>query len=154
MSGTTLGGVKRLNLIPQASVCTAQTDVTSSTTLVDVTGLKATVLAGQKYVFRAHITGTAGASGGAKIALGGTATATSVSYTGVNSNGTTGNARTTTTTLGAAVGGANAIITDMTLEGAIVVATSGTLTVQIAQNTSNGTTTSAYVNSDFIVTKV
>lgn len=139
-----------------SKVCTAQVDVTSSTTLVNVTGLAVALTAGATYNFRARITGTAGASGGAKVAMvaSNSLTATSVSYTAWNYNAGTINAVTSTTTLGTAVGGANAVITDIIIEGSIVVAVAGTLNVQIAQNTSNGTATSAYINSNLTVNRV
>lgn len=137
-----------------AKVSTAQVDRASSTTLTNITGLSVNVIAGATYNFRARIAGTATANGGAKFAIGGTCTATSVSYTGTNNNGTTTNAATTTTTLGNAVGAATAVLTHATIEGSIVVNAAGTLTVQIAQNASHADTTSAYVNSNFTVTRV
>jgi hypothetical protein len=141
-------------IFTDAKASTAQVDRVSSTTLTNITGLSVNVLAGATYIFEAYITGTSTANGGAKFAIGGTATATSVSYTGSNLNGTTSNARSTTTTLGNAVGASTAVFTNGNITGAIVVATAGTLTVQIAQNASHADTTSAYINSSFLVTRV
>lgn len=139
-----------------AKVCTAQVDRTSSTTLTTVTGCSVALLAAGKYIFEAHITGTATANGGAKAAIAGdgTLSATSFSCTGTNFNGTTTNATSTTTTLGTAVGASTAVLTDLYLEGAIVVNAAGTLNLQIAQNASHADTTSAYVNSWLKVTRV
>lgn len=137
-----------------AKVCTAQVDRATSTTLTNITGLSIDVVAGATYNFVSRISGTATASGGAKFAIGGTCTATSISYTGVNFNGTTTNARSTTTTLGNAVGASTAVLTDATIYGSIVVNKGGTLTVQIAQNASHSDTTSAYVNSNLTATRV
>ena len=125
-----------------AKVSTAQVDRTSSTTLTNITGLSVNVIAGATYNFVARVVGTSTINGGAKFAIGGTATATSVSYTGKNYNGTTTNASTTTTTLGNAVGASTAVFTDALIFGSIVVNAAGTLTVQIAQNASHVDTTS------------
>lgn len=138
----------------QASRCTTQTDYTSNTTLGNVTGLTATVLAAGVYAFEAYIAGTATANGGMKLAIGGTATATSISVTGQNSNANTSNAHTTVTALATAVSGATAVFTDGTIRGTIVVNAAGTLTVQAAQNASSVDTSSVYVNSHFIVTRI
>lgn len=138
------------------SICTAQVDRTSSTTLTNVTGCSAPLVAGGKYIFEARITGTATANGGAKAAIAGdgTMTATNFSATASNCNGTTANARTTTTTLGNAIGAATAVMTDIIILGALTVNVGGTLNLQIAQNVSHADTTSAYVNSYLKVTRV
>lgn len=139
-----------------ASRCTTQTDVATSTVLVAVTGLSAALAAAGVYSVYCHISGTAGASGGAKVALanGDTLTATSISYTGYNNNAGTANAVTTTTTLGNAVGASTAVMTDIVIVGCIVVNAAGTLVVQIAQNASDAATTSAKVNSFMTVTRI
>jgi len=130
-----------------------QFDKTSSTTLGDVTDLSVTVEAGRKYKFSAALDITTGGGGG-KVAIGGTATATSVAYTGKyidNSGGTViiyGRA----TSLGTAVAG-SALGTSviMEVEGSIVVNAAGTLTLQFAQNTSNGAPSSVLVGSTFTI---
>lgn len=137
-----------------ATISTAQVDRASSTVLTNITGLTANVVSGGTYLFEAYITGTATANGGAKFAINGTATATSVSYTGSNLNGTTNNATTTTIILGNAVGASTAVLTNATIRGAIVVNAGGTLNVQIAQNASHADTTSAYINSYFLIMRV
>lgn len=134
--------------------CTTQTNYTASTTLANVTGMSVNVLAAGVYGFRAYIAGTATANGGLKLAISGTATATSISYTGTHKNNATTNASTTTTTLGDAVGAATAVFTDGFIEGTIVVNAAGTLTVQAAQNASHADTSSVYVNSYFLVTRI
>lgn len=130
-----------------------QFDKTSSTTLGDVTDLSVTVEAVRKYKFSAFLDVTTGGGGG-KVAIGGTATATSVAYTGKyidNSGGTViiyGRA----TSLGTAVAG-SALGTSviMEVEGTIVVNAAGTLTVQFAQNASSGSTSSVLVGSSFTI---
>lgn len=157
MAGVTLGGLFResKNLI-SAKVSTAQIDRNSSTTLANITGLAVPVVNGAKYIFRAKITGVSTVNGGAKFAIGTSDNLTATSFTcfGRNFNANTSNASSSTTTLGAAVGAATAVFSEATLEGAIVVATAGTLTVQIAQNVSHADTTSAFVNSTFEVVRV
>lgn len=137
--------------------CTTQFDAVTGTTgatLTDVVGLTVDVLAAGVYAFDVYIAGTATANSGAKFAIGGTATATSISYTGAHNNGTTPNARTTTTTKGNAVGAATAVLTDATISGTIVVNAAGTLTVQAAQNAAHADTTSVYVNSHMVLTRI
>ena len=131
-----------------------QFDKTTDTTLANVTGLTATLLASGTYVFRARLTTTAGAAGGMKCAISGTVTPTSIAYSGWNYNGTTVNAVSKTTTLGNAVGAATAVTTDFIIEGTIVVTTGGTITVQMAQNASDGTASSVLVNSSFKVERI
>lgn len=158
ITGGTISGATITNSISSATNkrVTAQTDVTASTTLVTVTGLSVSLVAGGTYILESYLPATAGASGGAKVAFGtsDTLTATSISYTGKNFNGTTLNANTTTTTLGNAVGAATAVTTDLMLNGTIVVNAAGTLTVQIAQNASNATPTSALVNGYLRATRI
>lgn len=137
--------------------CTAQIDATSGTTgttLTNVTGMSVNVLAAGVYTIEAYISGVGTANSGMKLAIGGTATATTISYNGKNYDGTTLNANSTTTTLGNAVGGATAAFTDGVILGTIVVANAGTLTVQFAQNASHADTTSVYVNSYMKVTRI
>lgn len=137
-----------------AKVSTAQLDRATSTVLTNIPGLSVNVVAGATYLFRAHIAGVGTANGGAKFAIGGTATATSITYTGRHMNAATTNAQTNTQTLGNAVGASTAVFTDGYIEGAIVVNAAGTLTVQLAQNASHADITSALINSDFHVVRV
>lgn len=139
-----------------AKVCTTQVDRAESTTLTNVTGCSVALKAAGKYIFKAHITGVATANGGAKAAIAGdgTLSATSFTCTGTNFDTTTTNAQSTTTTLGTAVGAATAAMTDMYLDGSIVVNAAGVLSLQIAQNASHVDTTSAYANSTLEVIRV
>lgn len=141
----------------QLSVPSAQFDATSGTTgttLTNVAGLTANVLAAGTYAFKAYLSGTATANSGAKFAIGGTATATSIRVTGVHYNNATANAHTTATALSTAVGAATAVLTDATIEGVIVVNAAGTLTVMAAQNASHADTTSVYTTSYFEVKRI
>lgn len=141
-----LGGIPNFGVV----YSTAQVDVTSSTTLVTVTGLTRTLAAGKVYQCSGHLYGTAGGSGGVKVALvaDSTLTATSSRFTGLLYNGTTLSTNTSTTSLGNLAAN-TAAFTDLYIEGIIVVNVGGVLSVQAAQNASNGTATSVYANSDF-----
>ena len=88
---------------------------------------------------------------GMKAAIGGTATATSVIYTGnLESGGTY--TQTRATALASAVCAVTAVTAaDCEITGAITVNAAGTLTVQFAQNASNGTASSVLVGSYFFL---
>jgi hypothetical protein len=141
------------------SGCKAQTAAvsatsgTTGTTLTNLTGLSVNVTAGKTYIFQAHLTGTATTNSGVKFAIGGTATATAVTYTIKNYNGTTINAISTVTSLGTAGGAATAVWTNGDIYGAITVNAGGTLTVQAAQNASHADTTTVNALSSFRVTR-
>ncbi len=141
------------NIGVTATAATTQLDKTTSTALSTVTGLTtATLPAGTTWACHGHLSGTAGASGGGQVAVGAGGsglTATNSSFTAKNWNGTTINAVSTTTTLGNAIGAATAVFTDIDIDGTIKVGVAGTLSVQFAQNASNATTSSVYVNSNF-----
>lgn len=131
-----------------------QFDKTSDTTLANITGLTATVAAGRTYEFEANLYTVSNASGGVKFAIGGTATATSITYEGMTVSGGT-----ITQTRGAALGAAVGAVTAVTaayarIVGTIVVNAAGTLTCQMAQNASFGTASSVLVGSTFRVTEV
>ena len=134
---------------------TANTSITSSTTLVPVTGLTANVQAGRTYGFQAELSGTWAAAGGVRAAIAGTATATNIVYDGwiVDSaaNGIKGNAQ--STALAGIV--ANAATTGtaghVTISGAITVNAAGTLLVQAAQSVSNAGATAILQGSTFFV---
>lgn len=138
----------------QSASCTTALSRTSSTALTDVVGLSIPVVAGGRYIFRAYLEGTSGATGGAKFAISGTATWTSFQARAKNYNGTTLNANSATTTAGSAVGAATAVYTDVTIEGGGVVNAAGTITVQAAQNVSDATATTVAVNSALYVMRV
>lgn len=147
----------KFNIHTLAKRVTAQIDAvtsTTGTTLTNITGLSVDVEAGATYCFEAYLPGTATTNGGLKLAIGGTSTATSISYAGAQWNTTTQNANTVTTTKGNAVAAATTVFTYATMRGTIVVANAGTLTVQFAQNAAHADTTSIYVNGYFNVTRI
>lgn len=138
-------------------VSTADKSWTSDTALATVTGLTLSLTAAKTYNCNGHLTVTAsGASGGVRVALSASdgLTATSASFTAANYNGTTNNARSTTTSLGVAIGGATAVATDIYIDGAIVVNEAGSISVSASQNASNATTTTVGKNSTFYCVRV
>jgi len=126
----------------------AQFDKTSDTTLANVTGLTENVEASRVYGFRAVIRTTAAATGGIKLSVSGTATMTNINYEGILFNGATVTAQTRATALDTAVCAVtNTTAGTCVIEGAFTVNAAGTLTIQFAQNASDGTASSVLVNS-------
>jgi hypothetical protein len=129
-----------------------QFDKTSNTTLGNITNLTRNVEAGRTYGFTAVLYTTSNVAGGVKAAISGTATATSIIYeasvTDAGVGATIGTAR--ATALDTTVGDVTAVTAArITITGTIVVNSAGTLTVQFAQNASNGSASSVLVNSSF-----
>lgn len=133
---------------------TATLTATSSTTFASVAGLTQNVTGTGVYNFRMHLVGTAGASGGLKVAFAGTATATAFNSTCWNYNGTTINAVTNVTSLASSLTAQTAVYTDLVCEGSITVNAGGTLIVQAAQNASNATSTTVLTGSQMAVRRV
>lgn len=127
-----------------------QFDAAATTTLANVTGLSSTVSPGKTYRFRAVLSTSSAVAGGVKVAIAGTATATSIAYEGLTINaGSITQSR--ATALGTAVGAVTAVTAaEIIVEGMIVVNAGGTLTVQFAQNVASGTS-SVLINSYFEV---
>lgn len=139
----------------QSARGTAATTVTSSTTLVNVTGLTVNLVAGGQYDFEVHIPCTSGASGGTQAAMGGTATWTSINTTEYNYTAaavavTTG----TTATPGTAIAGSTAANIAVILKGSVVCTAAGTFNAMFAQNASNATSSVALANSYMNVTRI
>jgi hypothetical protein len=132
-----------------------QFDKTTDTALANVTGLSVTLTAGATYQFRAVLFITADAVGGQKYAMAGTCTATAIIYEVFTVSNPT-NAiviSSKQTALAGSVGQAGSTDDFTTIEGLITVNAAGTLTVQFAQNASNGTS-SVLVGSHMLVHKV
>ena len=138
----------------QLSRVSTQFDKTD-TTLANVSGLTATLVASGVYYFKALLFVDASVVGGSKYTMAGTATATSIIYEITLLDNTT-NVYTITarqTALAASSGQAGTTAGLAVVEGTIVVNAAGTLTVQFAQNVANGTS-SVLVNSIFRVEKI
>ncbi len=135
------------------SYCTAAKTFTSNVTLAPCTGMTTGTLAGGKtYAFqlRAYVT-AADAAGGVQVDLnGGNATATTLIAQTKIYNGTTLAASTQVAALATAVG-FTAVVTDITIDGTIVVNGGGTLIPRFAQNASDGTPTTIGVGSSLTI---
>lgn len=151
----TNGGAQRQE-IPQIqqSRVTTQFDATT-TTLGNVTGLSATLVAGKIYRFEAHLHVDASALGGSKFAIGGTATATSLISETILTDNTTNTVTITArqTVMGTGTGQTGTTQGYCFISGTIVCNAAGTLTVQFSQNAANGTS-SVLVGSTFILTEM
>lgn len=148
----TNGGAQRqeIPLIQQSRVSTQYDNTT--TTLGDVTGLTATVVAGKIYRFEATLFSTSDVAGGIKAAIGGTATATSIRYEVlITDAGLTTQGR--QTALAGATGVTAVTAALIKIEGTITVNAAGTITCQAAQNANTGTT-SVLTGSTFVLTEM
>lgn len=147
VSGQAKANVANTSVVKASS----QFDKTTSVALANVTGLSITVVSTTTYKFRATLFVDADATGGHKYAIAGTATATAIVYqVQSNDNGTPGLLRLTSrqTALAGSAGQAGQTAYFTVIEGTITVNAGGTLTVQFAQNVSNGTS-SILVGSTF-----
>ena len=128
---------------------------TSSTALTNVTGLSVNLTALRTYSFMAVLMCTCAAAGGVQAAISGTASLGNIQYTGwtVADNAIKGKAN--ATAMGAAVGSTTTTETTgivIYIVGSISLGvTGGTLTVQFAQNASNGTASVVKSGSYFYV---
>lgn len=123
---------------------TADFPVTSSTTLATVTGLSVPLQAGRSYSFDVYLSCTDAAAGGVKAAISGDGvlTATSIIYDGWALDANTIKGQANATALATAVASTTTTATSgivIRIKGTITVNVAGTLNVQFAQNTSNGT---------------
>lgn len=138
--------------LANVSFVTSDFSKTSDTTLADVTGLTFTTVNGGKYRFKAMLLLSCHASGGAKVAVSGTNTATKINYL-VQLFTTTALASEANTALDGDYGSTAAHVKCL-IEGYIEVNAGGTLTVQFAQNASYGTASKVLEGSWFEVDKV
>lgn len=128
----------------------AQFDSTSSTTLANVTGLTRNVEASRTYAFRGSFQTTANVAGGLKMSVSGTATATAISYEGILTSAATVISQTRATALDTTVcASTTSTAGTCFISGVIQVANAGTLTIQFAQNASNGAASSVLANQFF-----
>lgn len=136
----------------QESYTTGDFTKQNSTALANVTGLSATLVSAGVYRFKASLHSTSGASGGVKVALSGTATATSISAV-ATIFGATSSVTARVTALDSATG-STIIAPEIVIDGIIVCNVGGTFTVQFAQNASNAAASTVYTNSSFTVVKI
>lgn len=152
ISGTTISGAINSNVARTSSALTQN----ASTTYADVTGLIATVVPGT-YKFSAMLPSTvASGSGGIKYCFNyATAVLSSIEST---AQGFTASAvsvqHTTTTTTQTDLFTQAAVVIFVQIEGTMVITTGGTVQVQMAQNTSNGSNTVALVGGTLTMTRI
>lgn len=152
----TNGGLVRqeVQLVQQSRVAT-QFDATSNTTLSNITGLTANLSAGKFYRFKATLFTTSNVGGGVKFSIAGTATATNIIYETVVLDANINAAQTRSTALAASAGAVTAVtVAYVTINGFITCNAAGTMTVQFAQNSSNGSASSVLVGSNFEVNEM
>lgn len=154
----TFGGLKTFTpgfISSLNTVVTSQFNKTADTTLANITGLTATLTAAKTYTFEAVLFTTSNVAGGVKFAIAGTATATSIIYEALVVDTAALGAQTRATALATAVGGVTTVTVAMCrIVGTITVNAGGTLTVQFAQNASNGAASSVLVGSSFMITRI
>ena len=144
-----------LRYIPDTLSTTANFAVTSSTTLVNVTGLSKNVEIGGVYSFKATLPVTTTATPSTKVAIGGTCTVSNINAVAVYyAAAAVAVATTTSTTLGTAMTVTAADHKFITIEGTCTVNKSGTLTVMFAQLVSNASAATVLANASFTVTRV
>jgi hypothetical protein len=128
----------------------------NNTTLEDIPGLVTGSLEAGDYRVEATIFVNQDTTGGSKIALTGTATASAATYDVSTVHAVaTGFSNTRVTALGSAVassGSAGAVMR-YDLDGVVTISVAGTLKLQFAQNSANATST-AQQRSIFVVTKI
>lgn len=158
ITGGTIQGVTISGAISPSTVRTsAAVTANATTTYADVTGLSQTVVAGT-YKFTAFLPSTvASGTGGIKYAFnytGGAALssieATSQGYTA----STVAVQHTTTATSQADLFSQAAVVIFVQIEGTMVVSSGGTITLQMAQNTSNASNTVALVGGTLLLTRI
>lgn len=140
----------------QQSRTTAGFDKTSNTTLSNIPGLTATLDSGKTYYFEARIyTTAADAGGGVKFAIYSTVSKGGLIYDGITTQGSASR-QSRGTSWGNVVGEYTSATDAFTLiSGTITGVTSnGTLTVQFAQNVSDGNTCTVMIGSVFIVSEI
>ena len=120
-------------------VATGSFSQATSTTLTAVTGLTANLVAGATYQIDIYLAVTNNNTGGIKLALGGTATATNVLIDTQVFNTTTLTGEVNITALATPLVNLAVAGTLVFITGSITVNAAGTLTLQAAQNTSNAT---------------
>jgi hypothetical protein len=138
--------------VPNVSYVTSDFSKTSDTTLANVTGLTYTTISSGVYRFKAQLLLSCHASGGAKVAISGTNTATAINYL-VQLYTLTAVASEANTALDADYGTTAAHV-KCVIDGYINVANGGTITVQFAQNASYGTASKVLAGSWFEVDRM
>jgi hypothetical protein len=133
----------------------AQYDVTGSTTPANVTGLALYGFTGVAYKIHAVLFTSSNTSGGIQIQISGTAGASSAQTEGVVVSGGSVVGQTRATALGTPLAAITNVSTaTVHIDGEITVSATGTITIQFAQNVSNGAASSVLVGSYVELTEI
>ncbi len=135
-----------LNYAGRKRVAT-QFDKTSDTTLANITGLSVTLISGRTYTFLAKLFTSSTNTGGVKVAMGGTATATAIRYDVITHDNAAVAGQSRQTALAGAAGVTAVTAAQVEIAGTITCNAAGTLTVQFAQNVSDAAASSVLVGS-------
>lgn len=132
------------------SQCTTAFSLATSTTLTNVVGMTSGTLQPGDYEVDVNLIMTSGASGGVKAALKwGTAsmiTATALTVEGKTASALAVTTFTTSTDASAFISATTAYI-NVRVKGRVTIALAGTITMQVAQNASDGTATTVGLGS-------
>jgi len=141
--------------MPVEYISTAGFTKNASIAFSDVPGLSATVISGGTYVFRAYLPISTGATPGIRVAMAGTATWSNIANSAIfyQQSGVT-SATVITTTVGQVILSQTADIKVAIIEGTVKINIGGTLTVQMAQSTSDATDSKVLPYASFTVTRV
>lgn len=141
---------------PPAAVKSADQDITSSTTLVDATGLSVAIGAGEKMIVEWTLRFTFAAAGAVKVAVTTPSGATQLIVASMLPDAIVP-ASGATTVSGTAIPLAPALATAgvVTVTAAVTNSTTaGSVTLQFAQNASSGTATSLKANSCVVARRI
>lgn len=142
------------------SLCTTEFDAvtgTTGTTLTNVAGMATTSLDVGTYRFKIHLAGVATSNSGLKVGLKQSVASMLTSIESVARGFTAAGVavqHSTTATDAASLFASTTAVINCEIEGTVVVAAPGTLTLQAAQNAAHADTTSVYVGSYMTFTQV
>lgn len=133
---------QRVRLTGVDARVTADFNVTTTITPANVPGLSLPAEAGKTYHLRAYLMFTADATGGVRVSVTGTATATAVLWNAdIASDSFPNDFRGTISVLGGTVSHAGPTSGLVTITGTVTVNAAGTLTIQFGQSAATGTST-------------
>ena len=154
----TLGATLSTVEMPAIVRVSTQFDKTADASLANITGLSVTVTSGASYTFQADIFYTANTTGGISLAMGGTATATSLIVNGItydqdSAAGTIRDMRRGPTMTSTLADTFNYTSLYTNVSGTVTVNVGGTLTLRFSQQSATGTS-SVLVGSSLQVTPI
>lgn len=133
---------------------TSTLTATSNIVLANIPGMSVNLVAGGTYMVDIMIVGVSAAAGGINLKFAGNGTASAVNITTWNYNGTTLNAVTNITALSSSLTTNAAQYTNIQASGVLTVGVGGSFTLQAAQNTGNGTSSTVLFGSYMTFTRI